>query len=222
MKLKTFIFGLLASFGLPWLVVVAMPYITMMQIEPVPYDEDLDGKTGVYQAKTSGQVINGAKLYGQNGCYVCHTQVVRPTYAGSDVWRSDLGKRESTVFDYLDGTSFAQIGLTRNGPDLSNFGTRVQAYAEKAGTTPEAWIFTHFLAPASVGGRGSYCPPLGFLFEESSGYGQTRETPLTNSDGDVVLPKQEARILASYLMSLRRDSAVPVALDRSPEPIKAK
>ena len=137
MTFRSFAFGLTASFGLAWLAVVIVPFFLMRTPKPVAFDEVADGKEGIYHPKRAGRVINGAEVYSANGCYHCHTQLIRPTYAGNDLGRPDWAglkgdeargdtRRESNVFDY-QGESFAQIGLNRLGPDLSNLGRRVEA-----------------------------------------------------------------------------------------------
>ena len=137
MTFRIFSLGLLGTFLWPWLLIIVVPYATMQRIERVEFNEEDDGRTGVYAPARPGRVADGAKVYAANGCYACHTQLIRPTYAGSDVWRDDWAgmkktesneetRRETTVYDY-DGESFAQIGLTRTGPDLSNIGRRVES-----------------------------------------------------------------------------------------------
>src|SRR5690606_31419544 len=130
MSFRQFAFGLTATFGIAWLAVVIVPFFLMRSPQPVAFDEVKDGKTGIYHPKTTGRVANGAQVYAENGCYLCHTQLIRPSYAGNDLGRPDWAglkkdeergdtRRESTVYDYL-GEDFAQIGVTRLGPDLSN------------------------------------------------------------------------------------------------------
>ena len=137
MTFKTFLIGLLVSFGLPWLLLVLVPHAALSSVEPLTFDEKDDGRVDVYVPKRPGRVTDGAKIYAAEGCYVCHSQLIRPTFAGSDVWREDWAglaptpdapqdtRRETNIFDY-EGEDFAQIGLTRTGPDLSNFGRRVE------------------------------------------------------------------------------------------------
>ena len=92
MKFKAFIFGLLASFGLPWLLAIVVPFSTMRNLDPAKYaGMEIDGGEGIYIPKRDGRISEGSDVYGQEGCYYCHTQLVRPTYAGSDVWRADWG-----------------------------------------------------------------------------------------------------------------------------------
>ena len=143
MTFQKFILGLVASFGLPWLLLIVVPFAKMKSPEVISFDEAKDDKVGTYAPSRSGRIANGSEVYGANGCYVCHTQVIRPTYAGSEIWRDDWAgqkknaddkdtRRESNVFDY-QGESIAHIGLTRVGPDLSNVGYRLEKRAEKMG-----------------------------------------------------------------------------------------
>ncbi len=96
MTFKTFIIGLLCSFGLPLLLIVIIPFSSMQAIEPVSFNENDDGMDEVYVPRRNGRITDGAKIYGANGCYVCHSQLVRPTSstAASDVWRSDWAGRK--------------------------------------------------------------------------------------------------------------------------------
>jgi cytochrome c oxidase cbb3-type subunit 2 len=139
MSFRLFAIGLTASFGLAWLSVVVVPFFQLRTPSPVSFKEGIDEKTGLYHPKRAGRVVNGAAVYAENGCYLCHTQVVRPTYAGMDVARPDVAglspalhpdgidsRRESNVFDYL-GLDYAMIGKSRVGPDLMNLMARVEA-----------------------------------------------------------------------------------------------
>jgi len=149
MTFQKFILGLVAAFGLPWLLLIVIPFGKMSSLEPVHFDEDKDGITGVYESSQVGRVAKGSEVYGANGCYVCHTQVIRPTYAGTDMWRDDWAgqkknaddkdtRRESNPFDYAredNIAGIAHIGLNRVGQDLSNVGYRLEARAEELGMT---------------------------------------------------------------------------------------
>lgn len=231
MTLRFFTLGMTATFGSAWLFAVVLPFFKTRTLEPVPYIEAVDGKTGVYFPKRTGQITNGAKVYAQNGCYVCHTQVVRPTYAGNDFHRDgwagfkadpDRGdtRRESNVFDY-QGEEFAHIGVMRIGPDLSNVGSRYEkaaiahnaALKEKLGDawndamkiTPEAMLYEHLYDPRyRVEMRWSTCPSLRFLFEKRK------------VKGEIPDPKPEARALVGYLMSMKKNDAVPASMNYSP------
>lgn len=139
MTVKTFFYGLIASFGIPWLVMLAVPFVSMRSQKAPEFDEIKDGKTGTFQSVYSGRVKTGSLIYGQEGCATCHTQVTRPTYAGNDVFRPGQGgfatdpdrgdtRRITMPFDFK-GEEFAHIGESRIGPDLGNYGGRLVARA---------------------------------------------------------------------------------------------
>jgi cytochrome c oxidase cbb3-type subunit 2 len=229
MTFRSFAFGLTAAFGIAWLAVVVVPFFLMRDVKPVAFDEAADGKTGIYFPKRTGRVANGAEVYASNGCYLCHTQVVRTTDAGNDLGRPDWGgtktdetrgdtRRESNVFDY-QGEKFAQIGVSRLGPDLSNLGLRVQNYVKESGGDPEAWLYMHLYNPRLDPAKStSKCPSHRFLFEEKEVTGQQPAVALdvTTKEGHAIVPTPAAESLVSYLLSLRRDDALPKAIDPAP------
>lgn len=225
MTFRNFAIGLTCSFALAWLLVVVVPFFKLRHPAPVSFREGVDTKEGIYHPKRAGRVTNGAQVYAENGCYQCHTQVIRPTYAGNDLGRPDWGglagdpdrgdtRRESNQFDYL-GESFAQVGVTRVGPDLSNFGRRVRA---AKGAEAEAWTLMRLYNPRLDPqiALWSSCPPLPFLFEEETIHGPVPNNAVKVVDGKAVLPGPKAKALASYLLSLQRDDEVPSSMDYSP------
>ena len=226
MTFKTFLIGLLISFGAPWLLIIVVPSLAMSKIEPVEFDEGEDGKEGVYRPLRGGRVTDGAQVYAANGCYACHSQVIRLTTAGSDVWRDDWAgvkktqdnpvetRRETNVFDY-QGESFAQIGLTRTGPDLSNVGFRIDRYAEEAGMTSEEWALEHLYDPRAGGRYSSVCAPQKHLFKVSKpkGQGSVEALSFETEDGEEIVPKAEARALVSYLLSMKKNDTVPYSMN---------
>jgi cytochrome c oxidase cbb3-type subunit 2 len=231
MTIRFFTLGMLATFGSAWLFAVVLPFFKTRAPEPVPFDEAVDGKTGLYFPKRTGQIVNGAKVYSQNGCYVCHTQVVRPTYAGNDFHRDgwagfkahpDRGdtRRESNVFDYQD-EEFAHIGVMRIGPDLSNVGSRYEmaavelneakkkqlgdAWNDAMKISPDDMMLEHLYDPRlNVDMRWSTCPSLRFMFEQPK------------AEGLIPDPKPEARALVGYLMSMKKNDAVPASMNYAP------
>jgi cytochrome c oxidase cbb3-type subunit 2 len=226
MSFRTFLTGLIASFGAAWLAVVVIPFFTMRSLAPVPLDEP-EGTSTVFQAKRAGRVADGAAVYAANGCYECHTQLVRPTYAGNDMFRADWGgrdkdpdlgdtRRETNAFDF-EGERYAQVGNTRMGPDLSNLAHRVEAL-HGAGSGAERWLFTHLYNPRLDPTRwDSMCPPHRFLFKTIDVKGAHAADALCveTAPGRQVVPGAEARALVSYLLSLKKDQPVPSSLDFS-------
>ncbi|MDA0765522.1 MAG: cbb3-type cytochrome c oxidase subunit II [Verrucomicrobia bacterium] len=233
MTFRTFSLGLLGTFSLPWLLIVVVPYATMQRIQSVEFNEDDDGRTGPYVPARPGRVTDGAAVYAANGCYTCHTQLIRPTYAGTDMWREDWAgvhvaadnidtRRETSVFDF-NGEAFAQIGLTRTGPDLSNVGHRAESYVKGTETTPEEWFLMHLYNPRGDFEYWSSCPSNGHLFkvQKKEGQGSGEALAVKARKGKEVVPTAAARALASYLYSLQKDDQVPYSLNYRPDKKRA-
>ncbi len=239
MTFKTFTLALIASFGFPWLMLVVVPFAKMRNVKAAYFTEAEDGRDDVYVPRRSGRITDGAAVYAANGCYVCHTQVIRPSFAGSDLGRPGWAgfppdqdkpvdtRRETSVYDYV-GEKFAQIGLMRNGPDLSNFGGRVERYIKgehTPATSPEDWVYFHLYSPrAKKETYWSTCPSQRHLFEIVDDYGQGHEdaVPFDAPGGKQIIPSDEIRALASYLLSMKKDDAVPYAINFSRDKKKAE
>lgn len=243
MSFKAFMLALAVSFGIPWLLIIVVPFGKMRNLEPVHFEMDNDGKDEVYVPRRSGRIATGSAVYGANGCYVCHTQIIRAGYAGSELGRPNWAgifkkndkeevinaPRETTPYDYV-GESFAHIGIMRIGPDLSNVAGRIQLYLKdkdlKAGSkTPENWLFKHLYNPQLKRVTfDSKCPSQEHLFvvREVYGQGSPDAVPGLSKDGKEVLPSDKARALVSYLLSLRKDDKVPYSINYSRDKKKAE
>jgi len=208
MSFQKFILGLVTAFGLPWLVLIVIPFGKMNTLEAVPFDEDADGKTGFYESTQTGRVPKGSEVYGANGCYVCHTQVIRPTNAGTEMWRDDWAgqkknaddkdtRRESNPFDYAR-EGFAHIGLNRVGPDLSNTGYRIEKLAAEFGLTPEQYLYKRLLDPRGfIGFHWSTCPSQPQLFKKANPQSQSDEVvTLESEDGETCTSSCELSLVA--------------------------
>ncbi|MEX1113970.1 MAG: cbb3-type cytochrome c oxidase subunit II [Akkermansiaceae bacterium] len=228
MSLRTFIFGLFASFGVAWLAIVVVPFLKMRNLAPIELNEATDGTTGIFNPKRTGRIENGAQVYAENGCYLCHTQLVRPTYAGTDLYRPDWGglkadpdrgdtRRETNAFDFA-GERFAQVGVSRMGPDLSNLGRRVESlYA--VGQSPSQWLYAFLYNPRHSPERWkSTCPSFRFLFTEKkiTGSRSLDAVSISGDESTEVVPDSDAKALVSYLLSLKKDQTVPTALNFAP------
>lgn len=228
MSFRTFILGLSASFGIAWLAIVVVPFVKMRNLAPIELSEAADGETGIFFPKRTGRIVDGALVYAENGCYLCHTQMVRPTYAGNDLYRPDWGglkadadrgdtRRETNAYDFF-GEKFAQLGVARMGPDLSNLGRRVEnEYAADGG--PQMWLYKHLYDPRAEPKRWkSTCPSFRFMFDEVPIKGQASidALPFPSPEGTELLPDSDAKALVSYLLSLKKDQKVPAALNFAP------
>ena len=229
MSLRHFILGLSVSFGVAWMAVIVIPFFKMRNIHPVALTEEPGSDP--YFPKRTGRVADGAKVYAENGCYVCHTQLVRPTYAGNDMFRPDWGglksdpdrgdtRRETNEFDF-QYEKFAQIGVNRFGPDLSNIGRRIESLYAPAPDSPSRWLYAYLYNPRYEANRAkSGCPGFRFLFDKQKIGGGPSVDAVTFSDGKspgdenhVYVPSSDARALVSYLLNLKKDQPVPDSLN---------
>jgi len=95
--------------------------------------------------------LQGRDLYLREGCYNCHSQMIRPFR--SEVERyGEYTKAGETVYDHP-----FQFGSKRTGPDLARAGV-VGGPSYK----PDSWHYTHFLEPQKLVAQ-SIMPPYPWL-----------------------------------------------------------
>ncbi len=209
---RTFILGLAASFGLPWLCLIVLPAMQYEHLTPVAYDKDKDGVEGYFPpAPVNGQ---GQLVYIREGCNQCHTQMIRPVQLGLDGWYKGWGQdqegrpaapvRPNVLRDYLS-EKYALLGIQRVGPDLANFGWRA----------PDAnALHVHLYAPRSVH-DWSTMPSYKQLYKLQKIQGPVSDRALklpkhfAAPAGYEVVPTPEADRLVEYLLSLKKDYPVP-------------
>ena len=90
--------------------------------------------------------LEGRDLYVKEGCYNCHSQMVRP-FRAEALRYGDYGKPGEFVYDHP-----FQFGSKRTGPDLLRVG----------GKYPDAWHYRHMEDPARTS-PGSIMPPYPWL-----------------------------------------------------------
>lgn len=226
MNFRTFILGLAASFGLPWLCLIVIPAMKYQQLTPVAYDKDRDGVEGIYPpAPVNGQ---GQLVYIREGCNQCHTQMIRPVQLGLDGWYKGWGQdqeakpaaavRPTEMRDYLS-EKYALLGIQRVGQDLANYGWRA----------PDAnALHVHLYAPLSVH-DWSTMPAYKHLYKLQKIQGPVSEQALklpkkfAPPAGYEVVPTEEANRLVEYLLSLKKDYVIPgqaAAVAAAPAPAK--
>lgn len=144
------------SFILIYTVVVIIPDMTMVNIEPSEYameyiQKDANGKilrdkNGIPLPNKAGK---GRAIYVREGCFYCHSQFVRPQDRdfGSKVHAGDYANETPNV-----------LGTSRTGPDLSNEG----------GKMPDAWHIGHLKDPRAYT-PGSIMPSFSYLNDEDIG-----------------------------------------------------
>ena len=163
------------------------------------------GEGAAFPARAPGLAARGLLVYQDLGCAACHTQQVRRPGFGNDQERG-WGERQSVARDYIYQT-WVQLGQTRIGPDLTNFGER----AAKAEIDQDK-LFLNLYA-----GQGGM-PAYPFLFETRRVVGQPAKQvlPVKSRPGFEVVPTHRAEALAAYLFSLNAGFTYPEAQPLAP------
>jgi cytochrome c oxidase cbb3-type subunit II len=221
--LRRIFLGLLATFALPWLIIVVGPTLSYQGgLAPVPYNRMAveaggDGRGGQYPASIAHST--GALLYAKEGCVQCHSQMVRAGGVGIDTWRQGWGAdqgerpgptRQTRPHDYL-WENYAYLGIARHGPDLANVGYRL---GERQS------VHMRLYSPRSLH-RWSNMPSYKHLYRRQAVQGEVPANAVDivtvrGDDGEdfqwAYVPTEEAELLVDYLYSLKRAEPVPVAL----------
>lgn len=225
----TFIAWIIASFALSTYALVILPQSQIGGLQPQFVDDE--GKvTDIYPIENRGVVEKGRAVYQSEGCIYCHSQQVRDVQNGTDLERG-WGERRTVARDYI----FEQppfLGSMRLGPDLANVGAAKwrnepedENPAYKPAKRDAKWQLLHLYAPRTIV-KESNMPPYRYLFETKkiSGQPSADALALTGKDapepGCEIVPKQEAKDLVGYLLSL--DRSHPLKEVKSPAPEAAK
>jgi cbb3-type cytochrome oxidase cytochrome c subunit len=116
--------GIFGTFAFSWVGLTVVPNWQIGHLNP---QSDEDG-TDIYPRPQSGMFERGAHVYAANGCVYCHSQQVRPEYAGADIERG-WGNRRSAPRDYIFERPVF-LGKMRMGQDIANIGARAPAEQE--------------------------------------------------------------------------------------------
>ncbi len=100
--------------------------------------------------------LQGRDIYVREGCYVCHSQMIRPFRSETERY-GEYSKAGEYVYDHP-----FQWGSKRTGPDLHRVG----------GKYPNVWHYLHMSDPRSIS-PGSIMPPYEWLYEQDIDAGST-------------------------------------------------
>lgn len=92
--------------------------------------------------------LQGRDLYISNGCYVCHSQMIRP-FRDEVARYGEYSKAGEFVYDHP-----FQWGSKRTGPDLARIGNKY----------PDSWHYNHMLEPQSMS-PGSIMPTYAWMLD---------------------------------------------------------
>lgn len=99
--------------------------------------------------------LEGRDIYVREGCYTCHSQMVRPFR--SEVERyGDYTKAGETVYDHP-----FQFGSKRTGPDLAREGVKTGKIYK-----PDSWHYNHFNNPQKMVAQ-SIMPPYPWIINNT-------------------------------------------------------
>lgn len=100
--------------------------------------------------------LQGRDIYVREGCYLCHSQMIRP-FRSEVVRYGEYSKAGEFVYDHP-----FQWGSKRTGPDLARIG----------GKYPDSWHFNHMYEPASIS-PATIMPAYPWLFDNDIDTGVT-------------------------------------------------
>jgi len=93
--------------------------------------------------------LHGRDIYVQEGCYTCHSQMIRPFRSETERF-GEYSKAGEFVYDHP-----FQWGSKRSGPDLARVG----------GKYPNSWHYNHMIDPSSMS-PGSIMPSYDFMADK--------------------------------------------------------
>jgi cytochrome c oxidase cbb3-type subunit I/II len=97
--------------------------------------------------------LQGRDIYLREGCYTCHSQMIRPFRSETERY-GEYSKAGEFVYDHP-----FQWGSKRTGPDLAREGT---GNLKKT----DGWHFRHFREPSSMS-EGSIMPAYAFMLKDN-------------------------------------------------------
>lgn len=197
--------GFVLTFGSSWAGLVYAPRLQLGGVDSVP----AEGSAHAYPRPRTELEERGKRVYEANGCIYCHSQQIRSTTFGNnaDIARG-WGKRRSVPRDYVNEQPIL-LGTMRTGPDLANVGQRWSA----------DWHHKHLYNPRMMVPK-SIMPALKFLYEVrpmTDGKPSPDAIALTGAwaaeipEGSEVIPKDDAKALVAYLLSLDQSADLPEA-----------
>jgi cytochrome c oxidase cbb3-type subunit I/II len=150
-----------ASGGLSWFGIIehrpmAFTVLTLIailiggvsELLPTILVEQAVPATGPKQKPYTALEQQGRYVYTREGCYLCHSQMIRPMVA-EYLRYGEASRAEEFIYDHP-----FQWGSKRTGPDLHRIG----------GKYPTLWHYTHLMDPRSTS-PGSNMPTFAWLAE---------------------------------------------------------
>lgn len=192
--------GLPAIFGV--LTLIAVLVGTVIELVPTFFSADFAPAVVGLKPYTALQ-LHGRDLYVREGCYNCHSQMVRPL-----IWETkrygDYSRPEESIYDRP-----FQWGSKRTGPDLARLG----------GKYPDYWHFRHMADPREVV-PGSIMPGYPWIIRDKTDFSVVskklavmKALGVPYSDDDVKNAAADARFEAKILADSLAEQGAPKGLE---------
>ncbi len=97
--------------------------------------------------------LQGRDIYVSEGCYLCHTQMIRP-FRSEYLRYGEPSRIEESMWDHP-----FQWGSKRTGPDLARIGHSLSG----GDKYDDMWHYKHMIDPRSISGPESNMPPFPWL-----------------------------------------------------------
>jgi len=121
----------------------------MIQILPTVFIDQTKNEDGGWQKVYRPLELAGRDIYVREGCYTCHSQMIRP-FVGEVMRYGASGRLAESIYDFP-----FQWGSKRTGPDLQRVGLKY----------PNVWHFQHMMNPRSTS-PGSTMPNYPWLMRQ--------------------------------------------------------
>ena len=147
--------------------------------------------------------LHGRDVYLREGCYNCHSQMIRPMLHETMRY-GDYSRVQESMYDHP-----FQWGSRRTGPDLARLG----------GKYPDLWHFRHLLDPREVV-PGSLMPSYPWLFSKTADYSQLskklavmKKLGVPYTDEQIASAERDAEAQAKQVSSGLRDQGAPAGME---------
>ncbi|MGZ3696762.1 MAG: cytochrome-c oxidase, cbb3-type subunit I [Bdellovibrionota bacterium] len=151
----------------------------------------------------TGLQLHGRDIYIREGCYLCHSQMIRPI-ASETLRYGEYSREQESMYDHP-----FQWGSKRTGPDLARVG----------GKYPDLWHYRHMMDPREVT-PGSIMPAYGWLFRDKTDFaGISKKVAVMKSmgvpytDEDVRFAEETARGDAKLIADALKTQGAPAGTD---------
>lgn len=148
--------------------------------------------------------IHGRDMYIREGCYTCHSQMIRPFRSETERY-GEYSKVGEFVYDHP-----FQWGSKRTGPDLHRIG----------GKYPDAWHYKHMMEPVSTSPQ-SIMPAYTWLYDHNTDWASTEGKIITLKQLGVPYPDgfegkalDSARNQAKGIADRLKENGIDVSSDK--------